>query len=65
MAAFLTVDLLRAHATPVFPHDAPGHADEAARRRPVLVMRWLVAPDGRLICRWRTDVSASFGSPPH
>jgi hypothetical protein len=65
MAAFLTVDVLRAHAAPVFPHATFGYVDEPARRRPVLVMRWLVAPDGRLTCCWQIDVSAPFGPPPH
>ena len=71
MAAFLTVDVLRAHAAPCLPLGTFGRAGNFAwphrslRRRPVLIMRWLIAPDGRLTCLWRSDVSALFGPPPH
>jgi hypothetical protein len=71
MAAFLSVDVLRAYAAPVFPRVPFWHAHEpawsrpASGRRPVLTARWLVAPDGRLTCRWQTDVSAPFGPPPN
>jgi hypothetical protein len=67
MAAFLTVDVLRAHAAPCLPLGTFGRAGNFARprRRPVLIMRWLIAPDGRLTCRWRSGVSAFFGPPPH
>lgn len=71
MAAFLTVDVLRAHAVPAFRYVPLVHGRASARprpasqSRPVLVARWLVAADGRLICRWQTDVSAPFGPPPH
>ena len=58
MAAFLTVDVLRAHAAPCLPLGTFGRAGNFAwphrslRRRPVLIMRWLIAPDGRLTCRF-------------
>jgi hypothetical protein len=71
MAAFLTVDALRAHAVPAFPHAAFGPAGNpvplrpAARPRPALTAHWVVAPDGKLTCRWQTDGFARFGPPPH
>lgn len=71
MAAFLAIDVLWAHAVPIFPCTAPDFGYEpswprsAAEPRPVLTARWLMAPDGRLTCRWQTDVSAPFGPPPH
>lgn len=71
MTAFLTAKVLRAHAAPDFPPARFGHAQEPARPLParlprrVLTARWLVAPDGRLTCRWQTDVSAPFEPPPH
>jgi hypothetical protein len=52
MTAFLTVDVLRAHAVPVHLREALRRADLS---RPVLLARWLIAPDGRPICRWQTD----------
>jgi hypothetical protein len=48
MTAFLTVDALRAHAAPVTMYEAL--RDE----RPALVAWWLIAPDGQMVCRWRT-----------
>jgi hypothetical protein len=69
MVAFLTVDVLRAHAASAFPRAAHGGAgkgawpSEAARPHVVLSACWLVAPDGRLTCRWQTDVPA-LGPPP-
>jgi hypothetical protein len=71
MAAFLTVDVLRAHAAPAFPCASFWRANEPVsphptpRPRPVLTAQWLVAPDGRLTCWWRTDVPASSGPPQH
>jgi hypothetical protein len=71
MAAFLAVDVLRAQAVPVFPRVTPDHGHEAPWLRPVaeprtvLTAHWVMAPDGRLTCRWQTDVSAPFGPPPH
>jgi hypothetical protein len=69
MVAFLTLDVLRAHAAPVLSRTA--FAADATRRprqplgpRPVLRARWLIAPDGQLTCRWQTDQSAPFGPPP-
>ena len=69
MAAFLTVDLLRAHSAPDLRLPTPGAAGgfacpRAARpRRRVPVMRWVVAPSGRLTCRWELDASASPDLP--
>jgi hypothetical protein len=74
MAAFLKVDVLRAHAVPVLPRAVLGHAParplpptppRPTPPRSVLTAHWLVAPDGRLTCRWQTAVSAPFGPPPH
>jgi hypothetical protein len=71
MAAFLAVDVLRANAVPALPRVTSDHRHEpawlrpAAEPRPVLTAHWLMAPDGRLTCRWQTDVSAPFGPPPH
>jgi hypothetical protein len=69
MAAFLTVDILRAHAASDCLHDALRlvRAPAWPRReesRPVLTAKWVVAPGGRLACRWQTTVSAPFGPPP-
>jgi hypothetical protein len=61
MAAFLTVDVLRAHAAPGFPQVLFGHAHEPVRRfvaprsRPALTARWLVAPDARPSVRGRAE----------
>ena len=74
MAAFLKLDVLRAHAVPDLPGAVLDHAP--ARRfptppfgpptsRPVLTARWLVAPDGRLTCCWQMDAAAPHGPPPH
>jgi hypothetical protein len=50
MAAFLTVDLLRAHSVhTMFQGDT-----RAVRRRPICA-RWAVGSDGRLTCRWDND----------
>jgi hypothetical protein len=70
MATFANVDTLRARfaraASPalfgqignrVWPRPAP-------RELAALTARWLVAPDGRLTCRWQVNVSARFGPPP-
>jgi hypothetical protein len=69
MAAFLKVDILRAHAASVCLPDAFGLTREPLwprpeQRRAVLTAQWLVAPGGRLACRWQTSVSAPFGPPP-
>jgi hypothetical protein len=69
MAAFLTVDVLRAHAASACLLDALPWGREPAwprppQPRPMLSAQWLVAPDGRLACRWQTRVSAPFGPPP-
>jgi hypothetical protein len=68
MAAFLTVDVLWAHAAPAFPHGPQGQIawpGPAPQRRPVLRASWQVGPDGRLTCRWQSDVPAPLGPPPH
>lgn len=70
MAAFLTVDNLRAPVWRAVQPIAHDRAGERARPRPVprscpvLAARWLVAPGGRLICRWQTEIFAPFGPPP-
>jgi hypothetical protein len=56
MAAFLTVDTLRAPAARLPQHDM---------LRPALVVRWVLAPDGRLTGQWQTQARATFGPPPH
>jgi hypothetical protein len=65
MAAFLKVDLLRAHAVPDLQRTVLGHAPARPFPRPMLTARWLLAPDGRLICRWQVDLSTPHGPPPH
>ena len=70
MTAILDIDVLRTHAVSVIAPVDLGHAPESdwnrasATSRPSLMMRWRVMPDGRLTCRWQTDVSATFGPPP-
>jgi hypothetical protein len=52
MAAFLTVDLLRAHVVPtVF------QGDTLAVRRRAIPARCAVGSDSRLTCRWDTDTA--------
>ncbi len=70
MAAFLNVDVLRAHAASACLLDAFRRGREPfspCREQPcpVLTAHWLVTPDGRLACRWQTSVSAPFGPPPN
>jgi hypothetical protein len=74
MAAFLKVDVLRAHAVPALPQAVLAHAParpflptppRPTPPRPVLTARWLIAPDGRLTCRWQTDAAAPHDPPPH
>jgi hypothetical protein len=68
MAGFLFPDALRAHSAPSapsapsVPHGPCGHARPrpSPRRRPVLLARWLLAPDGRLGCQWTVGTA----SPP-
>jgi hypothetical protein len=64
MAAFLTSDVLRAHAAPALSFVLSDHADEPAWPRAALFARWLVTTDGRLTCRWQTDIPARFGPAP-
>jgi hypothetical protein len=70
VAAFLSVDVLRAYATPSLPCAIFAQAAEPAssrltsHRRPTLVARWAVTPDGRLSCRWETDASTISRPPP-
>jgi hypothetical protein len=52
MAAFLTIDLLRAPAAPMFFHGG----ELAVRRRPISA-RGTVGADGRLTCCWDTDTA--------
>jgi hypothetical protein len=69
MAAFLTMDVLRAHTAPGLPlarpRHAPAHACFMLPQRPAFTAPRLFAPDGRLTRRGPTDVSAPFGPPPH
>jgi hypothetical protein len=69
MAAFLKVDMLRAHAVPDLPRAVRDHVPARpfpmSAPRPVLTARWLVAPDGRLTCCWNTGAAAPNGPPPH
>ncbi len=61
MSAFLTADVLRAHAAPLnlrdtVPRtDAPPPVRRTDAPRPVLTARWVVQPDGHLACRWQAD----------
>jgi hypothetical protein len=70
MASFLQVEFLRAHAAPELPAAVFDQAGQAAARnvaapaRKVLTARWIIAPDGRLTCRWQADLSAPFRPPP-
>ena len=52
MAAFFTIDVLRAHAALLNLRDGLRRTDAL---RPVLTARWLIAPDGQLACRWQAD----------
>jgi hypothetical protein len=52
MAAFLTIDLLRAHVVPMM-----FQGDTLAVRRCAISARWAVGSDGRLTCRWDTDTA--------
>jgi hypothetical protein len=60
MTAFLNLDWLRAHAAPEALYDTLHRVDAM---RPALAACWLTAPDGRLVCRWRTDDRASDDPP--
>ena len=70
MATFANVDMLRAHFARAAPPALFGQFGDrvwprpAPRQRAVLTARWLVAPEGRLTCRWQVKVSARFGPPP-
>ena len=54
MTAFLTVDILGAHSAPLNLRDALQRTDAP---RPVLTVRWLIGPDGRLSCHRQADAS--------
>jgi len=59
MTAFLTVDTSRARPASGIPR-APLRlirvlAPARFPPRAVPTARWLIAPDGRLTCRWQTD----------
>ena len=67
MAAFLTIDVLRAHAAlassrPILDPMAEGPRS-ATPARLVLGAHWLVAPNGRLTCHWQVEL-ADFDIPP-
>jgi hypothetical protein len=70
MATFTNVDMLRARSARAAPPALFGQIGDRVWPRPaprelaVLTARWLVAPDGRLTCRWQVNVSARFGPPP-
>jgi hypothetical protein len=70
MATFTNVDMLRARNAPAAPRALFGQIGDrvwprlAPRPRAVLTARWLVAPEGRLTCRWQVKVSPRFGAPP-
>jgi hypothetical protein len=70
MATFVNVDKLRAHFARAAPPGLFGQSGDrvwprpAPRQRAALTARWLVAPEGRLTCRWQVKVPADFGPPP-
>jgi hypothetical protein len=70
MTAILDIIDLRTHTVSVTTHLGIGNAAELGGncprlpRRPALVMRWHVRPDGHLTCHWQTDIAAAFGLPP-
>ena len=52
MTGFLNLDLLRAHEVPdLFWVDAGRNRTS----RPRLIAEWHIAPNGRPVCRWRTE----------
>jgi hypothetical protein len=69
MAAFLTIDDLRAHAAlassrPILDPTAVATGPRSATpMRLVLGAHWVVAPDGRLTCHWQVEL-ADFDIPP-
>jgi hypothetical protein len=70
MTAILDINNLRAHTVSVTTRLGIGDTAELGGncqhlgRRPALVMRWRVKPDGHLACHWETDIAAAFGLPP-
>ena len=60
MTAFLTIDVLRAHAAPLNLRDALRRTDAP---RPVLTARWMIAPNGHLVCRWQAEDPAPDRPP--
>jgi len=70
MATFANVDMLRARFARTAPPALFSQIGDRVWLRPaprppaVLTARWLVAPKGRLTCRWQVKVSARFGPPP-
>jgi hypothetical protein len=70
MATFTNVDMLRARSARAAPPALFGRIGDrvwplpAPRPRAVLIAHWLVAPEGRLTCRWQVKVSPRFGPPP-
>jgi hypothetical protein len=59
MVAFLTVDILRAHAMPVYYRDearsSPRWHEPPALLCQRLAARWQIAPGGRLTCFWQVE----------
>jgi hypothetical protein len=55
MTAFLTVDVLRAHAVALTVRDTHLHISAPG---PKLTARWIFAPGGHLACRWQADAPA-------
>jgi hypothetical protein len=70
MATFANLDMLRSRSARAAPPALFGQIGgcvwprPAPRPRAALTARWLVAPEGRLTCRWQVKVSARFGPPP-
>jgi len=70
MTAILNIDALRTHAVSMIEvmeadraSASPWHG-QLPGLRPALSMCRRSMPDGRLTCRWQTDISAAFGLPP-
>jgi hypothetical protein len=70
MTAILDVDILRAHSVSVISPwglvpsgfgnaSDPDWDHRPPRRRPVLLMRWQVASDGRPRCAWQAQISGT------
>jgi hypothetical protein len=70
MATFANVETLRARSARAAPPAHFGQSGDhaaprlASRPRAVLTAGWLVAPEGRLTCRWQVKRAARFDPPP-